>query len=135
MRGLKGEQIAKTGRIVKLGDGWRVPSQSGKGTYTVSTASLLSKPKCTCPDYETRGVICKHMYAVEIILQKEINVDEHGNTTITKTKRLRKSRIPKTGLHTIKPSVMKKTSSKNFSMTYASLSHNRIMSLEDPLGL
>jgi transposase len=88
MRKLKGEQIAKTGRIVKLEDGWRVPSQSGKGEYIVSTASLLSKPKCTCSDYETRGVICKHMYAVEIILQKEINVDEHGNTTITETKKV-----------------------------------------------
>jgi transposase len=88
MRKLKGEQIAKTGRIVKLEDGWHVPSQSGKGAYIVSTASLLSKPKCTCPDYETWGVICKHMYAVEIILKKEINIDEHGNTTITETKKV-----------------------------------------------
>jgi transposase len=88
MRKLKGEQIAKTGRIVKLEDGWHVPSQSGKGTYIVSTASLLSKPKCTCPDYETRGLVCKHMYAVEITLKKEFEVDEHGNTTITETKKI-----------------------------------------------
>lgn len=89
MRQLKGEQIAKTGRIVKTDDGWQVPSQSGKGTYIVSTETLLSKPKCTCPDYETRGVVCKHMYAVEITLKHEVEVDEQGNTTVTQTKQVK----------------------------------------------
>ncbi len=81
MRQLKGQKIAETCRIVKTDKGWQVPSQSGHGTYLVYTESLLSKPKCTCPDHESRGVICKHIYAVEITLKKE--TDTHGNTTIT----------------------------------------------------
>lgn len=86
MRQIKGKQIAETCRIVKTEKGWQVPSQSGHGTYLVYTESLLSKPKCTCPDHESRGVICKHIYAVEITLKKE--VDAHGNTTITQTKKV-----------------------------------------------
>jgi predicted nucleic acid-binding Zn finger protein len=38
---------------------WAVPSQSGKGKYTVE----LEKPSCTCPDFALRGKKCKHIYA------------------------------------------------------------------------
>ncbi len=81
MRKIKGQQIAETYRIVKTSKGWEVPSQSGHGKYLVYTESLLSKPKCTCPDHESRGVICKHIIAVDITLKRETDV--HGNTTIT----------------------------------------------------
>jgi transposase len=81
MRQIKGLQIAETCRIVKTEKGWLVPSQSGHGKYLVFTESLLSKPHCTCPDHESRGVICKHIYAVEIILKRE--KDGEGNTTLT----------------------------------------------------
>ena len=33
----RGLQIAKTSRIVQNGDGWKVPSQSGKGFYLVAS--------------------------------------------------------------------------------------------------
>lgn len=81
MRKIKGQKIAETCRIVKTAMGWQVPSQSGHGTYLVYTESLLSKPKCTCPDHESRGVICKHIIAVDITLKRE--TDAQGNTTIT----------------------------------------------------
>jgi transposase-like protein len=46
---------------------WIVPSQTGNGTYTVhfsNTPHFLWK--CTCPDFELRGVPCKHINAVKI---------------------------------------------------------------------
>lgn len=44
---------------------WVVPSQSGNGTYTV-IHSLHNRWKCTCPDFELRGLPCKHISAVKI---------------------------------------------------------------------
>lgn len=82
----RGKQIAQTCRIEKTAKGWVVPSQSGQGTYLVYTKSLLSAPECTCPDFELRKNVCKHIYAVEITLKKEI--DQQGNVTITQTKRV-----------------------------------------------
>jgi transposase-like protein len=46
---------------------WIVPSQSGNGAYTVRffyTPNM--KWTCTCPDYEHRGLPCKHINAVKI---------------------------------------------------------------------
>src|SRR4030042_5305714 len=46
---------------------WIVPSQTGNGTYTVN---FSNKPhiewKCTCKDFELRGLPCKHISAVKI---------------------------------------------------------------------
>ncbi|CAD6494570.1 MAG: hypothetical protein LAKADJCE_00840 [Candidatus Argoarchaeum ethanivorans] len=44
----RGLQIAKTSRIEHDMEGWKVPSQSGKGYYTV--ASSGHETTCTCPD-------------------------------------------------------------------------------------
>ncbi len=86
MRQEKGKQIAATCRIVKTNKGWEVPSQSGHGKYLVYYAeSLLSKPKCTCPDHEIRNCKCKHIWAVEYIATKV--VDAYGNVTETHTVR------------------------------------------------
>ena len=61
----RGLEIAATARIIKKGNAWTVPSQSGKGRYTVR---LRAKELfCTCPDYETTGCKCKHIYAVEFV--------------------------------------------------------------------
>jgi hypothetical protein len=40
-------------------------------------------PHCTCPDHETRGVKCKHIFAVEYAISCERNQD--GSTTVTET--------------------------------------------------
>ena len=45
---------------------WIVPSQTGNGTYQVTV--FRRRWKCTCPDYELRGLPCKHISAVRILL-------------------------------------------------------------------
>src|SRR5687768_800456 len=57
---------------------WSVPSQSGMGRYKVRMGDA---PHCTCPDHETRACKCKHIFAVEYMLQREFNFD--GSTTVT----------------------------------------------------
>jgi hypothetical protein len=59
--------IAATTRIEQNGAGWRVPSQSSKRSYRVSSDGTA----CTCPDYETRGMPCKHTMAVVIVMQRD----------------------------------------------------------------
>lgn len=71
-REIKGKHIAQTSRIVRTDKGWVVPSQTGGGKYLVYTKSIHAMPECTCPDYELRKQPCKHIYAVEIVLKKEI---------------------------------------------------------------
>lgn len=81
----RGKQIAQTCRIMhREKGGYVVPSQSGHGAYIVSYENL--KPQCECPDYEKRAVLgikCKHIWAVELTINKQVNAD--GSTTITKT--------------------------------------------------
>jgi transposase len=64
----KGLEIAATAKIIKKGNSWSIPSQSGKGRHTVR---LQAKDLfCTCADYETNGCKCKHIYAVEFVRQR-----------------------------------------------------------------
>lgn len=83
-RQLRGQEIAQTCKIEKTEKGWKVPSQSGKGMYLVQRKFLLSSPECDCMDYKLHQKPCKHIFAVEMILKKEI--DAQGNVTITQTK-------------------------------------------------
>ena len=77
----RGLVIAARCKITRHGDSWAVPSQSGPGKYHVHIDS--DKPTCTCPDHETRGVKCKHIFAVEIVASREENPD--GSTTVVNT--------------------------------------------------
>ena len=81
IRKVKGLEIAKTSRISKVGNNWHVPSQSGSGFYIVQSNGFGAT--CTCPDYELRKCKCKHVFAVEFVVTKE--VDNEGNVTITQT--------------------------------------------------
>jgi SWIM zinc finger len=74
-------EIAALARIVRKGAAWIVPSQSGKGRYTVVPDA--DAPHCTCPDHETRGVKCKHIHAVAYVIERDRNAD--GTTTVTET--------------------------------------------------
>ena len=86
-RKLKGIQIAKTQQIRKTERGYIVPSQSGHGTYLVTENRLFTNVKeCSCPDYELRKQPCKHIFAVQYLVTKEI--DSEGNVTITQIKRI-----------------------------------------------
>lgn len=77
----RGLIIANTSKIEKNKLGWKVPSQSGNGTYIVNLDH--GEPFCTCPDFETRHLPCKHIHAVEFIIKRETKPD--GTTTYTKS--------------------------------------------------
>ena len=85
----KGLEIAAKARIEQQGDRWYVPSQSGRigshgNRYEVTPD--VSNPHCSCPDHETRNVKCKHIWAVEFVIQREFKFDEQTNTeTVTET--------------------------------------------------
>lgn len=76
----RGLAIAATTKIEKNKLGWKVPSQSGNGTYIVNLDH--GQPFCTCPDFEN-GNKCKHIHAVEYVVQRETRPD--GGTTITQS--------------------------------------------------
>jgi transposase len=79
-REMRALAIAATQKI-KPGprDTWTVPSQSGNGNYWVSLEEGYG-PFCTCPDFETRGMACKHLMAVEIVMRRETT---DGDVTVT----------------------------------------------------
>lgn len=59
---------------------WVVPSQTGPDKlYRVNPAQQT----CTCPDHKEAGHKCKHLYAVEFTIKREI--DAEGNVTETKS--------------------------------------------------
>lgn len=70
----RGLMIAQTCRITRSPKGdFLVPSQSGRGRYVVRCGD---KPFCNCPDFESRGILgikCKHIWAVEITVNKHLN--------------------------------------------------------------
>ncbi len=78
-RQARGLQIAKGKRVKSLHGIWIVPSQSHDGTYVVDARSGT----CTCPDHETRGVACKHIWAVEYARHRVAMPD--GGTVVTET--------------------------------------------------
>ena len=57
------------------------------------------KTTCSCPDHEEGGFKCKHIFAVEYVIQRERNPD--GSTTITETLTVRQSR--KTAAFNVSP--------------------------------
>ena len=68
-RQLRGMAIAAQTAIQKNKLGYKVPSQSGNGSYIVSIAD---DPFCSCPDFEKPSVArCKHLYAVEFVSNRE----------------------------------------------------------------
>jgi len=77
----RGKALAKSTTITKTPFGWRVTSQTNTSRqYMVRFIS--DNPKCTCPDCELRHKKCKHIYAVEFYIKKQI--DEEGKVTTTK---------------------------------------------------
>jgi transposase len=76
-----GLELAEAAQIRRNHKGWTVPSQNGRGRYTVSLDG--DSPRCTCPDNEIRGAKCKHIFAVEHTIKRETKPD--GTTTVTET--------------------------------------------------
>lgn len=85
----RGLVIAATSKITRDGKMWRVPSQSQPHSYLVKISASVSF--CSCPDFEMRCEACKHIYAVEYVMQRE--QDGQGNeltvesVSVTKTPR------------------------------------------------
>ena len=71
MRGLAIAVLEKNIRPDKFG--YKVPSQSGNGVYLVN---LEYGPYCTCLDFETTGQACKHVFAVQALLQGGEELDD-----------------------------------------------------------
>ena len=76
--------IAAKSKIAKKGDVWLVPSQSGNGSYKVNNTDP-DWPTCTCPDFELRRIHCKHIYAVEIVVEREQSITETTDGDVTTT--------------------------------------------------
>ena len=57
----RGLAMAARCRILSKNGKWIVPSATGSGTYLVDP--VKGKPTCTCPDFETRNIRCKHIWA------------------------------------------------------------------------
>lgn len=77
----RGLAIAALCKIGKQDGAWLVPSQSGNGKYKVFHDA--AGPRCNCLDFETRRVKCKHIFAVEYTIEREIHPD--GTETLTQT--------------------------------------------------
>jgi transposase len=67
----RGLAIAAMARIVREGDQWSVPSQSGSGFHSVQINPPPAASTCSCLDYAAREQPCKHIYAVRFVIQRE----------------------------------------------------------------
>lgn len=77
----RGQQLLKKVKIVKTPSGWRVPSESHGGHYYLVNFNG-HEPKCDCPDCQLRRKKCKHIFAVEFYIKRQIN--KEGKITETK---------------------------------------------------
>src|SRR6267378_3006125 len=90
----RGLIIAAKAKLERANDGrWFVPSQSGRVTehghcYVVKPDP--AHPHCTCPDFTARHLRCKHIYAVEIVVQREYT-DDGETQTYTETVTVKKT--------------------------------------------
>ena len=85
----RGLAIAAITKIQRTRVGYKVPSQSGNGTYIVS---LDDSPYCTCPDFESRQRPCKHVYAVLYTVERE--TEKAGYISVIKS-----TKIPRWLIH------------------------------------
>jgi transposase len=90
----RGIEIAKQARIRKTVGGWMVPSQGRGGSVKYAVIVAADTKTCTCPDYELRGLPCKHVFAVEYLIQRELFPD--GSETVTESVRVTETVTRKT---------------------------------------
>jgi transposase len=67
LRLVKGQQLATNSQIQWCKDYYLVPSETGNGSYQVSTKNHT----CNCIDFTYRQTKCKHIYAVEAAFGKQ----------------------------------------------------------------
>ena len=89
----RGIVIAAMYKLNRSAEGWLVPSQTGtERIYRVDP----TKQTCTCPDHLEAGFKCKHLHAVEIVIQRELFAD--GTVVETKSITFTEKKIVQTGL-------------------------------------
>ena len=67
-RQLRAVSIVNNSQITEKEGKWIVPSQTGSGHYSVG---LNGTARCTCPDFDSRGVKCKHIWAAEFTIERK----------------------------------------------------------------
>jgi transposase len=80
-REVKALHIAAKSQIKRKGNVWLVPSQAGHGEYQVNVDPDFFN--CTCPDHDFTQARCKHIYAVQYVIEREQTAD--GQTITTET--------------------------------------------------
>src|ERR1700683_1600523 len=76
----RGLVIAALCKLNRKGAIWVVPSQTDTNKrYAVDP----QQKTCTCPDHQEGGFCCKHIYAVEFTMKREVSTD--GTVTETKS--------------------------------------------------
>lgn len=81
----RGLQIAALLPIKRSGETYIVPSQSNGNSYKVDADPNAAQ--CECPDFKSRQKKCKHIFAVECVIQREerVTTTADGKTTVTRT--------------------------------------------------
>ena len=82
LRQQRGQTIANTLPVSKMGEQWVVPSQSANGVYVVGK-DRFGNAHCQCRDFDTTGQKCKHIFAVEFHTKQVKNPD--GTVTVKQT--------------------------------------------------
>lgn len=82
----RGLMIAARTRITQKDGLWHVPSASGYAPFYEVNPDPAN-PRCTCPDFEKREAKCKHIFAVEFVIERESSttITTDGETTTTTT--------------------------------------------------
>ena len=88
----RGLEIAALARIEKQEGFYRVPSVTNPRPTQYEVRWDKEHPTCTCPDFETRGCRCKHIYAVEYVIKRETRSYADGSETVTESVTITKSR-------------------------------------------
>src|SRR3954454_13576961 len=81
----RGQQIASSCVIVPKDGYWVVPSQSGQGRYKVRIDPAPAT--CECKDFETRGQPCKHIAAVQAVIEQGESVPPRPHVPVPPPKR------------------------------------------------
>jgi transposase len=89
----RGIIIAAKSKLKPITGGrWLVPSQTKDkgGDYYYTVKPDPAHPHCTCPDFVSRQQRCKHIYAVEIVVEREYT-DDGETQTFTETVTVKKT--------------------------------------------
>jgi transposase len=81
VREQRGLELAATRTIRKRDGWWFVPSATGSGMYRVQLNPKFAT--CECPDFGSRGVKCKHIFAATFVMKRERHAN--GSVTVTET--------------------------------------------------